>query len=255
MGVLAVQVLGCIAPVLARVGNIGQHCVVCRWCRCSDHDWRHGRRGECKGHGRRGGCGRGRVRGRVRESNGGSGGSDRSGCGGGSNHSRCVRRRDNRAYGGDSDRRGCHRGGESRGWRRSRASRCRVSERHHLCRWDCRHRWHDRLYWHTLRGLDRWLKHSLWRNRCRRRGRNGFGGLWRWRWRSATGHQCRDDNPRPVPSVAVPEATMKHGEISSASGLLIWFWPIHAADSDAEHTGLAAVRPACHTGFTRYAQP
>ena len=48
---------------------------------------------------------------------------------------------------------------------------------------------------------------------------------------------------------------MKHGEISSASGLLIWFWPIRAADIDAEHTGLAAVRPACHTGFTRYAGP
>ena len=48
---------------------------------------------------------------------------------------------------------------------------------------------------------------------------------------------------------------MKHGEISSASGLLIWFWPINAAGCNAEHTGLVSVRPAYHTGFTRYALP
>ena len=48
---------------------------------------------------------------------------------------------------------------------------------------------------------------------------------------------------------------MNHGVISSASGLLIWFWPINAAVCDPEHTGLVSVRPARHRGFTRYAMP
>jgi hypothetical protein len=48
---------------------------------------------------------------------------------------------------------------------------------------------------------------------------------------------------------------MKHSVISSASGLMIWFWPFNAADSDAEHTGLVSVRPACHFGLIRDAMP
>jgi hypothetical protein len=228
---LPIQVLGRIAPVLARIDNIGQHRCVDRWHCCSDNDRRHGGCGECKRNRRRGGCGSGR--------------NDRG----------CVRGRDNGGRHKDSDSSGCRRGRESRGCCRGRAGRCRGSERHDFCWRDCQHGWHDRLHWHTLRGLDRWLKHRLWRSRYWCLGRNGLGGHRRWRWCSATGHQCRYDNPCPVPSLAVLEATMNHGVISSAGGLLICFWPINAADCDAEHTGLVSLRPACHTGFIRDALP
>ena len=43
--------------------------------------------------------------------------------------------------------------------------------------------------------------------------------------------------------------------IADANGLLTWFWPINPSDADAEHTCLVSVRPACHTGLTRYALP